>query len=158
MLVDPGKISSGTIPYFGFLDGEGSSNTYMEMPVESSSANLLIGKWQITKLGIDEANDGNIVYYRYEDYDHKDCGESFLQFNSDGVVFENSYYNNTEDCILYSEIDTYEFIDSDRLKIYVYDNIFLVNLSATELILKYDWAFPNSLWGPTQVYYHYKRA
>lgn len=144
--------------FFGFLDGDGSSTTYIDMPVESSPSNLLVGRWQIDRLGIDENNDGKIKYYEYQDYHHEDCGFSFLQFNNNGVVFENSYYKDSGTCILYSEIDHYEFLEAKRLKIYVYENIYVIKLTESELILKYDWAFENSLWGPMQVYYYYTRV
>jgi hypothetical protein len=143
--------------FFGFLDGDGSSNTYIDMPVESSPTNLIVGRWKIIKLGIDENNDGNIKYYNYQDFEHMDCGPSFLQFNNNGVVFENSYYKNNNACTLYSEIDNWELIEANRIKIYVYDNIYLVNVTQSELILKYDWNFANSLYGPMQVYYYYER-
>jgi hypothetical protein len=142
--------------YFGFLDGGGSSDEYIDMPIENSSINLLIGRWQIIKLGIDENNDGKIDFYNYSDYEHKECGQSFLQFNSD-VVFENNYYNDEGTCTLYVEIDNWELIEPDRLKIYVYDIIYIIDVTSTELILKYDWRFENSLYGPMQVYYYYER-
>ena len=144
-------------PYFGMLDGDGSSDTYIDMPIESSSTHLFVGRWGITKVGIDENNDGNIRHFNYQDYNHKDCGLSFLQFNNDGVVFENSYYKNNGVCTLYAEIDTWELIEPNRFKIYVYDIIYLVEVTETQLILKYDWAFENSLWAPMQVYYYYER-
>ncbi|MBC8769314.1 lipocalin family protein [Arenibacter sp. BSSL-BM3] len=143
--------------YFGFLDGDGSSNTYIDMPIESSSSNLLVGRWIITKLGIDENNDGNIRYFEFQDFDHKDCGLSFLQFNNNGVVYENSYYNDNVTCTLYSEIDEWELNEANKLNIYVYDNIYLIDVSQSELILKYDWRFENSLYGPMQVYYYFER-
>jgi hypothetical protein len=146
-----------TNPFFGFLDGEGSSNTYIDMPIESSSTNLIVGRWKITKQGIDENNNGNIKYYNYLDYKHNECGLSFLQFNNNGVVFENSFYNDNGTCILYSEIDNWELLENNRIKIYVYDNIYLVKVTQSEIILKYDWNFENSLYGPSQVYYHYER-
>ncbi len=86
-----------------------------------------------------------------------DCGPSFLQFNNNGVVFENSYYKNDGTCTLYSEIDDWELIETNRFKIYVYDNIYLINVTESELILKYDWRFENSLYAPVQVYYYYER-
>ena len=156
--VDTTQVDDEPGVYFGFLDGSGSSSTYMDTPIESSASNLMVGRWYITKLGIDENNDGNIKYYEYDDFDHEECGVSFLQFNSDGVVFENSYYKENGTCTLFSEIDEYEFIEEHRLKIYVYDNIYVVNVTESELILKYDWNFENSLWGPTQVYYYYIRV
>ena len=149
--------SNPTNIFFGFLDGEGSSSTYLDMPIDSSSSNLFIGRWKIVKLGVDENNDGNIRYYKYQDFEHKDCGISFLQFNNDGVVFENSYYKQNGTCTLYSEIDNWELIEANRFKIYVYNNIYLVDVTPTELILKYDWNFANSLYGPEQVYYYYER-
>lgn len=144
--------------FFGFLDGDGSSTTYIDMPAESSASNLLIGRWNITKLGIDENNDGNIVSYNYADYPHKDCGNSFLQFNNDGVVFENSYFEVDGSCTLFAEIDELEVIGENRFRIYNYDNIYLVSLTQSELVLKYDWNFENSLYGPMQVYYYYTRV
>ncbi len=144
-------------PYFGMLDGDGSSDIYIDMPIESSPTHLFIGRWGITKLGIDENNDGNIKQYNYQDYGHKDCGLSFLQFNNDGVVFENSYYKNNGVCTLYTEIDTWELIEPNRFKIYVYDIIYLIEVTQTELILKYNWSFENLLWAPMQVYYYYER-
>ncbi|MCP9198824.1 hypothetical protein MKO06_02830 [Gramella sp. GC03-9] len=143
--------------FFGFLDGDGSSNTYLDRPVDEFDNQLFIGRWKITKLGIDNNNDGTIMYYNYEDFDHKNCGESFLQFNIDGTVFENSYYSNAGECTLFSEIDTWELIETNRFKIYVYDNIYLLKATKTELVLKYDWIFENSLYAPMQVYYHYQR-
>lgn len=142
--------------FFGFLDGDGSSNTYIDMPVESSATHLFVGRWHISKVGIDENNDGNIKYYNYQDFDHKDCGSGFLQFNND-IVFENTYYKNDGTCTLYSEIDNWELIEANRFKIYVYDNIYLVNVTESELILKYDWRVGNSLYSPMQVYYYYDR-
>lgn len=146
-----------TNPFFGFLDGDGSSNTYIDMPVESSPTNLIVGRWKFIKVGVDENNDGNIKYYNYLDYKHNECGLSFLQFNNDGIVFENSYYNDNGTCTLYSEIDNWELLENNRIKIYVYNNIYLVKVTQSEIILKYDWNFENSLYGPTQVYYHYER-
>ena len=143
--------------YFGFLDGPGSSNTYIDLPIESSSTNLLIGRWIITKVGVDENNDNHVEYYNYQDFNHKDCGLSFLQFNNDGIAFENCYYNDRGICTLYTEIDNWELID-DNLRTTYYNNIFLIHISDTELILKYDWNFENSLWGPMQTYYHYERS
>lgn len=144
--------------YFGFLDGDGSSTTYIDMPAESYPANLLIGRWKITKLGIDENHDGTIHYYNYADFKHDDCGLSFLQFNTNGVVFENSYYKTDGGiCTLYSEMDEWELLQGGRLKIYVYDNIYIIKVSDSHLILKYDWDFENSLYGPAQVYYYYDR-
>ena len=158
---NPGVIDSRDFLriYFGFLDGEGSSNTYIDMPIESSSTNLVVGRWKITKLGIDHNNDGYIEYYNYQDFNHKDCGLSFLQFNNNGVVFENIFYKDYDDgsCILYSETADWELVEADRFKIYVYNNIYLVNVTQSELILKYDWNFENSLYGPAQVYYYYER-
>jgi len=148
--------NSSTNVFFGFLDGDGSYSTYIDMPIESSSTNSMIGRWQITKLGVDENNDGNIIYYSYNNFDHGDCGLSFLQFNNDGTVFENCYYESNGTCTLYSEIDSWELI-GDNLKIYVYDNIFVVSVTESELILKYDWIFENSLWAPMQAYYYYER-
>jgi hypothetical protein len=144
-------------PFFGFLDGDGSSNTYIDMPVKSSLTNLIVGRWKFIKVGVDENNDGNIKYYNYLDYKHNECGLSFLQFNNDGIVFENSYYNGNGTCTLYSEIDNWELLENNRIKIYVYNNIYLVKVTQSEIILKYDWNFENSLYGPTQVYYHYER-
>ena len=146
------------IPYFGFLDGDGSATTYIDMPAESSPSNLIIGRWSITKLGIDENNDGNIIFYAYDDYDHKECGNSFLQFNNDGIVFENIYYGKDGSCTLEVEIDDWEVIGENRFQIYVYNNIYVVTLTETELVLKYDWDFENSLYGPAQYYYYYKRV
>tara|TARA_R110002051_G_scaffold318360_1_gene400644 strand:- start:131 stop:724 length:594 start_codon:yes stop_codon:yes gene_type:complete len=143
--------------YFGFLDGDGSSDTYIDMPIESSSTNLIVGRWKISKIGIDEINDGNIRYFDFQDFEHKDCGLSFLQFNNNGVVFENSYYNDNGTCTLYSEIDDWQLIEANKFKIYVYDNIYLINVTQSELILKYDWNFENSLYGPMQVYYYFER-
>lgn len=156
---NPGGLNDGNTinVYFGFLDGDGSSNTYIDMPIDSSPTNLLIGRWKIIKLGIDENNDGNIRYYNYQEFEHKDCGLSFLQFNNNGVVFENSYYKDNNICTLYSEIDDWELTEENRLKIYVYNNIYLLNVTQSELILKYDWDFENSLWGPLQLYYYYER-
>ena len=147
---------NATSAYFGFLDGAGSSNTYIDMPIESSPTNLIVGRWKIIKLGIDENNDGNIKYYNYQDFENKECGLSFLQFNNE-VVFENSYYKDNGTCTLYSEIDNWELIEANRIKIYAYDNIYVVKVTQSELILKYDWNFANSLYGPTQVYYYYER-
>ena len=146
--------------YFGFLDGEDSSSTYLEMPIESSSTNLIVARCMITKISLDENNDGKKVDYDFHDFKHKDCGKSFLQFNGDGIVFENSYFydSKVKSCQLYSEIDDYSFITEKRLKIWVYDNIYIVKLNQEELILKYDWNFENSLWGPAQVYYYYQRV
>jgi len=146
--------------YFGFLDGDGSSSKYLEMPVESSSTNLIVGRWIITKISVDANNDGNKVDYDYQDFKNKDCGRSFLQFNNDGVVFENSYFYDSKvgTCNLYSEIDDYEYITEYNIKIYSYSNIYIIKLTQEELVLKYDWNFENSLYGPTQVYYHYKRG
>ena len=48
-----------TNPFFGFLDGDGSSNTYIDMPIESSITNLIVGRWKFIKIGVDENNDGN---------------------------------------------------------------------------------------------------
>lgn len=144
-------------PYFGFLDGDGSSSTFIDIPAENSSSNLLIGRWQITKIGIDENNDGNVKEYGYEDFKHKDCGTGFLQFNADGVVFENSYYENEGTCTFFAETDNWEELGENRFKVYSYDNIYLVSLTQQELVLKYDWNFENSLYGPVQVYYHYVR-
>ena len=144
--------------YFGFLDGGGSSDNYIDMPIESSSTDLMIGRWKITKLGIDEKNDGNVKYYNYQDFQHIDCGLSFLQFNNNGVVFENVYYKGDYGgCTFFSEMDTYELLENGMIKNYVYNNIYLVNVTQSELILKYDWNFENSLWGPIQVYYFYER-
>lgn len=143
--------------YFGFLDGDGSSDTYIDMPIESSPTHLFVGRWKINKIGIDENNDGKIKHYNYENYAHKDCGKSFLQFNKDGVVFENSYYKSENSCTLYVEIDDWELIEPDRFKIYVYDIIYLLKVNETELILKYDWRFEGSLYAPVQVYYYYER-
>lgn len=143
--------------YFGFLDGSSSSNTFIDMPIESSPTSLIVGRWKIIKIGIDENNNGNIKFYNYVDYEHQDCGESFLQFNNDGVAFENNYYKNESTCTLYAEIDNYEFIGANRLKVHVYNNIFLVDVTQSELILKYDWDFENSLYGPMQVFYYYER-
>jgi hypothetical protein len=144
--------------YFGFLDGGSSSSTYLEMPIESSPTKLIVGRWNIKRLGIDENNDGNLRYFNYQDYEHKDCGLSFLQFNNDGVVFENSYYKSNGSCTLFSEINKWELIEENRFKIHVYDNIYLVNVTQTELVLKYDWSFENSLWAPMQVFYYYERT
>ncbi len=143
--------------YFGFLDGDGSSTTYIDMPIESSPTDLIVGRWKITKLGIDENNDGNVKYFDFQDFEHKDCGTSFLQFNNDGVVFENSYYNDNGTCTLYSEIDEWELIEENKFKIYVYENIYLSSVTQSELILKYDWSFENSLYAPVQVYYYFER-
>ncbi|GAA4324718.1 hypothetical protein GCM10023115_41590 [Pontixanthobacter gangjinensis] len=142
--------------FFGLLDGDGSSDIYIDMPIESSPTNLFVGRWNIIKVGIDEYNDGRIKYFNYQDFDHKDCGSSFLQFNN-GVVFENSYYKNNGTCTLYSEIDDWELIENNRFKIFVYDNIYLIKVTEAELILKYDWRFENSLYAPLQVYYYYER-
>lgn len=157
-IVDDDTTNNGnsTNVFFGFLDGDGSSNTYIDMPIESSTTNLFVGRWKILKVGIDENNDGNIKYYKYQDFHHKDCGLSFLQFNN-GVVFENTYYKNDGTCTLYSEIDNWELIENNRFKIYVYDNIYLINVTESELILKYNWSFINSLYAPMQVYYYYER-
>ena len=138
---------------FGFLDG--NANTYIEMPIENSTAHLFIGRWKITKLGVDESNEGKIKYYNYQDYDHTDCGQSFLQFNNDGVVFENNYYKNNNACKLYANSDKWELMEANRFKIGIYDIIYLVEVTQTELVLKYDWN--GSAWGPLQVYYHYER-
>lgn len=138
---------------FGFLDG--NSNTYIDMPIESSTAHLFIGRWQITKFGLDELNDGNLIYYHYQDYGHKDCGESFLQFNNDGVVFENNYYKNNNACTLYSNQTTWELVEENRFKIGIYDFIYLVEVTESELVLKYDWNHTH--WGPMQTYYYYER-
>ncbi|MFE3869224.1 hypothetical protein ACFX5E_14250 [Flavobacterium sp. LS2P90] len=146
-----------TNPFFGFLDGDGSSSTYIIMPIESSSTNLIISRWKIIKEGVDENNDGNIKYYNYLDYKHNEYGLSFLQFNNNGVVFENAYYNDNGTCILYSERVNWELLENNRIKIYVYNNIYLVKVTQSELILKYEWNFANSLYGPAQVYYHYER-
>lgn len=152
------NTDNSTNLYFGFLDGESSSTgTYIDMPIESSATNLLIGRWRITKLGADEYNDGNIKFYYYENFNHKDCRLSFLQWNTNGVVFENSYYKENGVCNLYSEIDVWELIEPNRFKIWVYDNIYLIKVTQSELILKYDWRFENSLYGPLQVYYYYER-
>lgn len=139
-------------PSSGFLDGDSSSNTYIDMPIESSPTNLFIGRWKKTKFGIDENNDGNIKYYNYQDFEHKDCPISFLQFNNDGVVFENNSYYKNNACTINSEIDNWELIEANRFKIYVYDFIFLVKVTQSELILKYDWSY--SAWGPMQTYYY----
>ncbi|WP_200977897.1 hypothetical protein [Echinicola sp. 20G] len=143
--------------YFGFLDGDGSSSTLLDMPKDSSSTHLFIGRWQITKIGIDENNDGNIIYHQYKDFRHKDCGNAFLQFNNDGVVFENIYFRENGKCKLFSEIDRWELIATNRFKIYLYENIYLEKVSLSEMVLKYDWNFENSLYGPTQVYYYFER-
>lgn len=142
--------------YFGFLDGPGSSTTYKDMPIESSATNLLVGRWKVTKVGVDESNNNNIVYYNYQDYNHKDCGLSFLQFNNNGTAFENCFYKSNGICTLYVESDSWELI-GDNLKTTLYNNIYVIQVSDTSLILKYDWNFENSLWGPMQVYYHYQR-
>lgn len=144
--------------YFGFLDGDVDSDTYIDMPIESSPSNLVIGRWRIVKLGIDANNDGTIKYHNYQDFEHKSCGFSFLQFNDDGVVFENSYYKNDGTCTLFSEMAKWELIEENRFKIYVYDIIYLIKVTPTELVLKYDWDFENSLYGPTQVFYYYERV
>jgi hypothetical protein len=125
--------------------------------MESSPTNLLIGRWNITKLGIDENNNGNIEFFNYLDYYHRDCGASILQFNNDGLVFENTYYKDIS-CTLYSEKANWELVDNNKIKIYVYNNIYIVSVTESELILKYDWDFENSLYGPTQVYYYYTRV
>ncbi|RTY90628.1 hypothetical protein [Flavobacterium sp. GT3R68] len=152
-----GGFPTGNNVYFGFLDGEGSSTTYIDMPVESSPENLLVGRWKIIKIGFDENNDGNIKYSNYADFKHADCGLSFLQFNN-RVVFENSYYmTDSGICTLYAETDDWEIVEGNRLKIYVYDNIYIIKVTDTELVLKYDWNFENSLYGPAQVYYYYER-
>lgn len=140
--------------YFAFLDGDGSFDTYIDMPVESSPKHLFIGRWQMSKFGLDEYGNGNIKYDDFEDFEHKNCGQSFLQFNNDGVVFENYYHKETT-CNLNVEIDNWELIGENRLKIYVYDFIYLVKVTETELVLKYDWS--PTAWGPMQVYYHYER-
>ena len=160
---DSGNVSNDNSKmniYFGFLDGDGSSSSYLEMPIESSPTNLIVGRWIITKISVDENNDGNRVDYDYQDFKHKDCGKSYLQFNNNGIVFENSYFydNKTGICNLYSEIDDYEYITEYNIKIYSYFNIYIIKLTQEELILKYDWDFENSLSGPSQVYYHYKRV
>lgn len=154
---DPQETPSETNIYFGFLDGDGSSETYIDMPIESSTENLIVGRWKIVKLGVDENNDGKIQFYNYKDFEHEVCGESFLQFNNDGVVFENSYYKQNSICTLFVEIDTWEFIEENRLKIYVYDIIYLIEVTQSQLVLKYDWRFENSLWAPLQVYYYFER-
>ncbi|SFA86410.1 Lipocalin-like domain-containing protein [Flavobacterium swingsii] len=152
-----GSPSIITNPYFGFLDGDGNYDFFIDMPIESSPSNLIIGRWEITKLGIDENNDGNIMYYNYADYNHRVCGKNILQFNNNGTVFENSYYNNNGICSIHSEKDDFEFLENDRLKIYVYDNIYIVKVTQTELVLKYDWDFDGSLYGPMQAYYYFDR-
>lgn len=143
--------------YFGFLDGDGSSKSFIDMPIESSLTHLFVGRWKIMKLGIDEYNDGNIEYYHFRDFNHADCGEGFLQFNNDGLVFENFYYNDNGTCTLSVEIGNWELVEPNRFKIYVYDIIYLVEVTQTELVLKYDWRFENSLYAPVQVYYFYER-
>ena len=137
---------------FGFLNG--STNTYIDMPIESSPIHLFIGRWKITKFGGDYS-DGNMKFYNYQDYNHKDCGESFLQFNNDGVVFENNYYKHNNACTLYSNTVKWELIEANRFKIDNIDFIFLVEVNETELILKYDWNYTD--WAPMQTYYHYER-
>ncbi|TXE07378.1 hypothetical protein ES711_11465 [Gelidibacter salicanalis] len=144
--------------YYGFLDGDVDSDTYIDMSIESFPSNLIIGRWRIVKLGIDAKNDGTIKYHNYQDFEHNSCGFSFLQFNNDGVVFENSYFKYDGKCTLFSEMAKWELIEENRFKIYVYDNIYLINVTATELVLKYDWDFINSLYGPTQVFYYYERV
>ncbi len=62
-------------------------------------------------MGIDANNDGTIKYHNYQDFEHKSCGFSFLQFNDDGVVFENSYYKNDGTCTLFSEMARWELIE-----------------------------------------------
>lgn len=148
------SLTKQTNLYFGFLKGGGSSNTYIDKPIESSPTDLIVGRWSITKMGVDENNDGNVKYYGYED---QDCGLSFLQFNNDGVVFENTYYKNNGTCTLYSEIDDWELTEANRIKISDYNNIYLVDVTESVLVLKYDWNFENSLYGPTQVYYYFER-
>ena len=153
----PGKFYSNTggnnlTMNFGFLDG--NANTYIDMPIESSEINLFIGRWKVTKIGVDHS-DGNMKFYNYQDYKHKDCGDSFLQFNNDGVIFENNYYKNNNACTLYSNIDKWELIEANRFKIGIYDFIYLVEVTQTELTLKYDWN--GSAWAPMQVYYYYER-
>jgi len=143
--------------YFGFLYGLSSANVPLDQPIESSSTNLLIGRWKITKIGIDQNDDGNVVYYNYQDYRHKDCGLSYLQFNNDGIVFENCYFNDDDGCILYTGASKWEVVIGSNLKISDYNNIFVVQTSDTELILKYDYNDENYLWAPLQVYYYYDR-
>ena len=63
---------------FGFFDSGTSSANYIDMPIESSSTNLFVGRWKIIKIGVDEDDNGDLEYsYNYEDYANKDCGLSF---------------------------------------------------------------------------------
>ena len=143
--------------YFGFLEGRGNSDTYLEMPIESSTIHFFVGRWKIVKMGVDAFNNGNVEYYYYKEYPNKDCELSFLQFNNDGFVFENSYYKAENVCTLFTVMDYWQLIEANRFKIYNYNNIYLVKANESELILKYDWSVESSIFSPMQLYYHYER-
>lgn len=149
---------STTNLWFAFLDIHYNDRSYINMPIESSSSNLIVGRWKITKIGIDELNNGNVIYYNYLDYRHYECGISFVQFNNNGIVFENSYYNNNSTCVLWTtDLQNWEQIANNRFKIGNYNNIYLINVNQSELVLKYDWNFDGSLYGPTQTYFYFER-
>lgn len=155
-----GGVSNVNNPSFS-INWSYSDGVYRDYPIESSSTNLLIGRWKPTKMGVDENNDGNVIYYNYSDYKHLECGNSFLQFNNDGVVIENNYYNDNVKCSLYSLNSTWLLYgdNSNKLRIgdIVIDFYHIISVNQNELIIKIDWNFVNSLYGPTQVYYYFER-
>ena len=155
---DMGKgIDSSLLFYFKFLAGE-DSETYIDMPIESSSTNLFVGRWKITQHGVDYDNNGKLDFSEnYEDRGHNDCGISILQFNNDGVVFENIYNKYKGACKISSQFDNWKLIAANRLKIGCCDNIYVVKVSESELILKYDYDIENSCFSPMQIYYYYER-
>lgn len=154
-----GGNSNVIIPSFGINWTPNHDDIYRDYPIERSSENLLIGRWKPFKMGVDENNDGNVKYYNYSDYRHLECGNSFLQFNNDGVIIENDYYNDNIKCSLYSLQATWNLFgdDSNRLRIDNVDFYHIISVNERELVIKIDWNFENSLYGPSQVYYYYER-